>query len=31
MEQIAGHWVAKPGATPTCSGHRWKRERDDVA
>jgi hypothetical protein len=31
MEQIAGHWVAKPGATPTCGGHRWKRERDDVA
>lgn len=31
MEQVAGHWVAKPGATPTCSRHRWKRERDDVA
>lgn len=31
MEQIAGHWVAKPGATPTCHRHRWKRDKDDVA
>jgi hypothetical protein len=31
MEQIAGHWVAKPGCTPTCNRHRWRRQRDDVA
>lgn len=31
MEQIAGHWVAKPGCTPTCKRHRSRRERDSAA
>lgn len=31
MEQIAGHWVAKPGCTPTCKRHRARRERDVAA
>lgn len=31
MEQICGHWVAKPGCTPTCRRHRSRRERDVAA
>jgi hypothetical protein len=31
MEQIVGHWVAKPGCTPTCRRHRSRRERDVAA
>lgn len=31
MEQICGHWVAKPGCTPTCKRHRSRRERDSAA
>jgi hypothetical protein len=31
MEQVCGHWVAKPGATPTCRRHRARRERDVAA
>lgn len=27
MEQIAGHWVAKPGCVPVCRRHRARQER----
>lgn len=31
MEQIAGCWVAKIGATPTCARHRKRRDSGDAA
>lgn len=31
MEQIAGHWVAKHGATPMCKTHRARRRNSSAA
>lgn len=31
MEQVCGHWMAKPGASPSCRRHRARRERDVAA